>query len=110
MITNVYVDGFNLYYGSLRGGPYRWLDLERFFDALLPKNHVQTIHYFTAQVKPRPDDPDAYKRQRIYLRALATLPRVQVHLGSFLVKTVRMPLAQPPTAGPKLRHERADCH
>jgi hypothetical protein len=27
MATNVYVDAFNLYYGSLKGTPYRWLDL-----------------------------------------------------------------------------------
>jgi hypothetical protein len=25
MATNVYVDAFNLYYGSLKGTPYRWL-------------------------------------------------------------------------------------
>lgn len=27
MATNVYVDAFNLYYGCLKGTPYRWLDL-----------------------------------------------------------------------------------
>ncbi len=27
----VYVDGFNLYYGVLKDGPYRWLDLQRYF-------------------------------------------------------------------------------
>jgi 6-hydroxy-3-succinoylpyridine 3-monooxygenase len=27
MATTVYVDAFNLYYGCLRGTPYRWLDL-----------------------------------------------------------------------------------
>lgn len=25
--TNVYIDGFNLYYGALKGSPYKWLDL-----------------------------------------------------------------------------------
>jgi hypothetical protein len=29
LMTYVYVDGFNLYYGVLRRGPHRWLDLER---------------------------------------------------------------------------------
>ena len=29
MRTNVYVDAFNLYYGCLKGTPYRWLDLRR---------------------------------------------------------------------------------
>jgi hypothetical protein len=27
MRTIVYVDGFNLYYGALKGTPYRWLDI-----------------------------------------------------------------------------------
>jgi hypothetical protein len=26
--TRVYIDGFNLYYGLLRGTPHKWLDLE----------------------------------------------------------------------------------
>ena len=26
--TNVYVDGFNLYYGCLKGTPHKWLDLD----------------------------------------------------------------------------------
>jgi len=99
--TNVYVDGFNLFYGALRGTPHRWLDLEAFFDGLLPRNQVQTIHYFTARVKPRPDDPDAHLRQQVYLRALGTLPRVQIHFGSFLVNPVRMPLAAPTAGSPR---------
>ena len=48
MITNVYIDGFNLYYGLLKGTSYKWLDLERFCDQLLPRNTVQKIYYFTA--------------------------------------------------------------
>ena len=27
MRTIVYIDGFNLYYGALKGTPYRWLDI-----------------------------------------------------------------------------------
>ncbi len=53
MRTHVYIDGFHLYYGLLRGTPYRWLDLERFCDGLLPKNDVQKIYYFTAKVDAR---------------------------------------------------------
>lgn len=33
--TAVYVDGYNLYYGRLRGTPFKWLDLVTFFDNLL---------------------------------------------------------------------------
>ena len=93
--TNVYVDGFNLYYGALRKTPYRWLDLNQLFTLLLTKNTVQDIKYFTALVSARPNDPGQPQRQQLYLRALATLPNVSVHLGHFLVHTVNMPLATP---------------
>jgi len=29
MKTNVYVDGFNLYYRALKRTPYKWLNLDR---------------------------------------------------------------------------------
>lgn len=37
MRTNVYVDGFNLYYGSLKGTPHRWLDLDALCARMLPR-------------------------------------------------------------------------
>lgn len=33
--TAVYIDGYNLYYGRLRGTAYKWLDVVALFDALL---------------------------------------------------------------------------
>ena len=51
--TAVYVDGFNLYYGALKGRPYRWLDLGRMCDLILKEHKVTRIRYFTAIVKPR---------------------------------------------------------
>lgn len=86
--THVYIDGFNLYYGLLRGTPYKWLDLERFCDQLLPKNTVRKIYYFTAKVDARPHDPDQPTRQQAYLTALSTLPRVETHLGTFMSSVV----------------------
>lgn len=93
--TYVYVDGFNLYYGALKGTPHRWLDLDRLFRLLLPRNDVVRIRYFTALWKPRPNAPTAAAEQRLYLRALATIPTVQVHLGTYLAHARRMPLAAP---------------
>ena len=94
--TNIYVDGFNLYYGALRKTPYRWLNLEVLFRLLLPQNSIQQIKYFTALVSARPNDPRQAQRQQLYLRALATLPKVSVHLGHFLVHEVTMPLVVEP--------------
>jgi uncharacterized LabA/DUF88 family protein len=87
--TNVYIDGFNLYYGLLKGTPYKWLDLERFCDQVLANNTVRKIYYFTARLDERPHDPGQQGRQIAYLDALATLPRVEVHLGTFMSSVVR---------------------
>ena len=46
----VYVDGFNLYYGAVRNTPFKWLDLQRFFELLRPHDDLQQIHYFTALI------------------------------------------------------------
>jgi hypothetical protein len=100
--ANIYVDGFNLYYGALRGTSYKWLDLDALFCRLLPSYEIHRIRYFTARISARPGDPDGPTRQNTYLRALATLPRVSVHLGHFLQSTQWMPLAQPPATGPKM--------
>ena len=37
--TIVYIDGFNLYYGLLRGTCAKWLDLYAFAKALLAPDH-----------------------------------------------------------------------
>jgi uncharacterized LabA/DUF88 family protein len=91
--TFVYIDGFNLYYGKIKGTPYRWLDLDKFCQSLFPSENIQSIKYFTALVSGRPDDPDKRIRQQVYLRALGTLPKVQVYLGHFLTNKCWLPLA-----------------
>ncbi|MCC6855333.1 MAG: NYN domain-containing protein [Microbacteriaceae bacterium] len=90
---NVYVDGFNLYYGALRNRPYRWLNLSALARALLrPDDTVNRVRYFTARVKALPHDPDAPARQAAYLRALGTLPEIELHFGTFLTNSRQLPL------------------
>jgi uncharacterized LabA/DUF88 family protein len=96
--TGVYVDGFNLYYGALKGTRYRWLDLEALCRHLLPNETIAVIRYFSARVSGRVDT-GAPVRQDMYLRALRTLPRVELHFGTFLTKSVWMPLVVPPARG-----------
>ena len=93
MKTIVYVDGFNLYYGAVKGTPYRWLNIARMCELLLPRDRVHQIKYFTALVDPRPHDPDKRTRQETYLRALATIPNLSMTFGYFLTHEVTMPLA-----------------
>ena len=96
--TVIYVDGFNLYYGCLKGTPYRWLDLFKLSKLLLPSHDILQIKYFTALVTARPSNPDQATRQQTYLRALQTIPNLQIIYGHFLSHEITMPLA-PPRSG-----------
>lgn len=99
--TNVYIDGFNLYYGCVKGTAFKWLDLARFSSKLLPAAYQpHRIYYYTARVRGLPHNPDAPTRQQIYLRALATIPNLTISYGHFLTSTIRMPLANPVPGGP----------
>lgn len=90
MKTNVYIDGFNLYYRLIKGSPCKWLNLLAFCRLMLPDHDIQQIKYFTARVSARPDDPDQPTRQQTYFRALRTLPNVSIIYGHFLTNNCRM--------------------
>ncbi len=96
--TIVYVDGFNFYYGQLRGTPYKWLDLTRLFKTVLGNENVLIrVKYFTARVQPTVRDPQINIRQDTYLRALTICcPEVETHLGHFLRHKVLAENANPP--------------
>ena len=95
MITNVYVDGFNLYYRALKGTPFRWVDLRKLSQTLFPDDAINKVSYFTALVNPRPDNPGLNQRQLIYLRALSTITSLEVFYGTFRSGVIRRPLVQP---------------
>ena len=99
--TIVYIDGFNFYYGAVKGTPYKWLDLEALCRRLLPRDHIVKIRYFTARVSARLNHPEQPSRQNAYLRALSTLPLVEIHYGYFKTRPVRLPLAKPGPADPR---------
>jgi hypothetical protein len=101
MKTIVYVDGFNLYYGAVKGTAFKWLNLVRMCQLLLPKNPITKLKYFTAPVTARPSDPDQPNRQQLYLRALRTLPEVEIIFGHFLEHPVMMPVENPAPGAPK---------
>jgi len=101
VVTNVYIDGFNLYYRALKRSPeHKWLNPRALCELLLTRNEIQRIRYFTALVSARSDDPQQPARQQAYLRALATVPGLSVHLGTFTTHKVRARLADPPPEGP----------
>lgn len=101
--TIVYVDGFNLYYGCLKGTPYRWLNLVELSRYILgEKNRIVALKYYTARVDARPGNADQPVRQDTYLRALRTLPEVSIHFGHYLSHPVKLPLAKPPLIGRRI--------
>jgi uncharacterized LabA/DUF88 family protein len=93
--TFVYVDGFNLYFGCLKGTPYKWLDVGRLCALMLPGNRILRIKYFTAKVSARPSNPSAPVHQEIFLRALRAAPHLEIIFGHFLTHEVTMPVAHP---------------
>ena len=95
MITNVYIDGFNLYYRALKDTPFRWLDLRKLAETLFTEDSINKVCYFTARLDVRPGNPGQAQRQLIYLRALATLSRFDAYYGVFRSGIKRRPLAEP---------------
>ena len=80
----VYIDGLNLYYGALKGGQNKWLDLQRYFRLLRPHDDIQEIFYFTTRVSGK-----SQADQKAYLSALASLPLVTTVEGRFKPRRLR---------------------
>lgn len=91
LITNLYVDCFNLDYRALKDTSFRWLDLRRLAATLFPQDSINRVCYFTARLDSRPGNP----RQQAYLRALATLFGFHAYYGVFRSGIKRCPLADP---------------
>lgn len=55
METIVYIDGYNLFYGRIRGSSFKWLDIYKLFQMIVRIQHpsaiVTKIKYFTAPAK-----------------------------------------------------------
>ena len=53
--TGIFIDGYNLYYGRLRGSPYKWLDVVALMREIVRVQHgaadVECVRYFTAPAK-----------------------------------------------------------
>ncbi len=93
----VYIDGFNFYYGVLKGSSHKWLDIQRLFTLLRPHDQITAIRYFTA-VSSYGTSQD----QLTYLRALETLPLVTIIQGRYKKKKVKCRIAHPACTVPAL--------
>ena len=96
MRTDIYIDGFNFYYGAVKDTPYKWLNFKKLFESLLaPAHQILSIKYFTAIVTGK-IDPGQPIRQKTFIRALKKfIPEISVYYGKFLSHNVFKPLAYP---------------
>ncbi len=69
---------------------------------MLPHDDILQVKYFTALVTPRPTNPGQAARQQSYLRAIQTIPNLQIIYGHFLTHEIMMPLAPPRTGHVKV--------
>ena len=58
MKTRIYIDGYNLFYGCLKNGPYKWLDIhalfvDRILRAQCPEASDVELKFFTADIKAK---------------------------------------------------------
>lgn len=91
-----YVDGYNLYHGMMDKNnsipddksefplrKYLWLNLYSFILSYFQKYYtLEKIHYFTAPVR---DNPSSLRRQEIYLKALESIPHLEIHMGKHVI-------------------------
>ena len=93
--TYIYIDAFNLYYGALKNTKYKLINAYKLCKHLLPKNEIIKIKYFTALVSALKNDPNQPVRQKIFLRALETVPSLKIIYGHFLTHSRHLPLVNP---------------
>ena len=77
--TVIYIDGYNLYYGRLRGTPYKWLDVVALFSRIVhsiePTSYICSVKYFTAPAlsKFARHGEESMRAQNNYHRALESM-------------------------------------
>jgi 6-hydroxy-3-succinoylpyridine 3-monooxygenase len=120
--TRIYIDGYNFYYGCLRGTPYKWLDLLPLFEkhilpsalvkdgdghirqsALLPSS---SIKFFTAKIiESVARAPDSVSSQARYHTALRKLHdgRIELIEGYYAVNKMKVKIvdAEQPDRPPR---------
>ena len=90
-----YIDGYNLYYGLLKGTPYKWLDLVSFVKRFLrPDQEIVGIKYFTAPIKTYPHDGGAVDRQKVYLQALSAMSLITIVQGFYAKNKTLAPVVE----------------
>ena len=91
--VSVYIDGFNFYYGCLKGKNHlKWLDFRLLSNLIIQSNKglnhkISKVYFFTALLK----NTVKKQRQEIYLEALKT-KNITIKYGQFISNPIRLPL------------------
>jgi uncharacterized LabA/DUF88 family protein len=103
MATNVFIDGFNFYYGCFKNrrdptnherAYLKWVDLRKLTEAYADGDIIDRIYYCTAKAVAM-RDKDTPHRQRMYFDALKTISGIEIHLGQYKLRTKRGVLVNP---------------
>ena len=73
---------------------YKWLNIQALAEQMFPHFDVLKVNYYTATIRSR-GDPQKPIRQETFLRALRTLPKVEIWKSQFSVQKVNRELARP---------------
>lgn len=79
MKTGIYIDGFNLYYGLLKHGPYKWLNIRALFSEIVkervPESDIIECGFYTAMVKAKISSKGeaSVRAQQVYHCALRSI-------------------------------------
>ena len=109
IVTRIYIDGYNLYYGCLKGTTYKWLDLLKLFEeSILPSvrslnasgsprkavlAQAPAIKFFTAKiVESVAKSPDSVSCQARYHTALRKLygNKLEIVEGYYAINPMRV--------------------
>lgn len=93
--ARVYIDGYNFYYGALKGTGFKWIDPVAFSDALLPGLRIESVKYFTARIAKNPWNEADRSRQAAYLDAIAAVPRLECIEGYYRERIKQKSLINP---------------
>ena len=72
MQTRVYVDGFNVYYGALKGTIFKWFNLVELARNMLPSDHELDMLFYLIARSCGVFNRQSLTNQQVYLNALQT--------------------------------------
>ncbi|MEL0622794.1 NYN domain-containing protein [Marinomonas arenicola] len=109
MKTRVYIDGYNFYFGCLKGTPYKWLDPVSLIETLLVRSGASesvldelAVKFFTAEISERAaSDSSSLNDQRSYHLALNNhcSNRLQTIKGNYSIDQTKFPKVERDKAG-----------